>query len=128
MSMANVKRGEAAAILDGKPHTLCLTLGALAELETALGGEDILAIARRFEAGRITAREAIAVIGAGLRGAGHDISDKDVERMQVENGVPGYLSLVVRLLQAAFGIDETDVARGDHIRAGEDNAPFPGGA
>lgn len=128
MSMANVKRGEIAAILDGKAHTLCLTLGALAELEAALGGEDILSIARRFEAGGITAREAIAVIGAGLRGAGHDIPDKDVARMKVEGGVPGYLSLVVRLLQAAFGIDETDVARGDHIRVGEDNPPFPGGA
>ena len=31
--MANRYRGEIDARLDGKPHTLCLTLGALAELE-----------------------------------------------------------------------------------------------
>lgn len=128
MSMANVKRGEVAAILDGKAYTLCLTLGALAELEAALGGEDILAIARRFEAGRITAREAIAVIGAGLRGAGHDMTDNEVARLQVEGGVPGYLSLVVRLLQAAFGVNEASVSAGGSDPSAEDNAPFPGGA
>lgn len=124
MSMANLHRGEISANLDGKPYTLCLTLGALAELEEQLGGEDILALAQRFESGRITAREAMCVIGAGLRGAGNDISDDAVGRMQVDGGVPGYLSLVIHLLQAAFGADE---APGMREGSGESPAPFPGG-
>ena len=33
--MANAHRGEIEATLGGKPYTLCLTLGALAELEHA---------------------------------------------------------------------------------------------
>ena len=128
--MANVKRGEVAAVLDGRAYTLCLTLGALAELEAALEGDDILAIARRFEGGRITAREAIAVIGAGLRGAGHEIDDADAARMRVDGGVPGYLSLVVNLLQAAFGLSESDALTAEHEPAQEADcsAPFPGGA
>jgi Phage tail tube protein, GTA-gp10 len=125
--MANAHRGEISALLDGRRHTLCLTLGALAELEERLGGEDILALARRFESGRITAREAICVIGAGLRGAGLDITDEAVGRMQAEGGVPGYLALVVELLQAAFGVEEIpDTAdKGGHA---QNPVPFPGGA
>ena len=39
-----------------QPFRLCLTLGALAELEAAFGDEDMLALATRFEKGRISAR------------------------------------------------------------------------
>ncbi len=47
--MANARRGEIEAYLDGKTWKLCLTLGALAELEAAFGDEDMLALAQRFE-------------------------------------------------------------------------------
>lgn len=124
--MANPYRGEISANLDGKPYTLCLTLGALAELEERLGGEDILALAQRFESGRITAREAICVIGSGLRGAGNDISDHQVAGMRVEGGVPGYLALVIGLLQAAFGAEaQSDGAPKE--KGAASNTPFPGG-
>jgi len=36
--MANTQRGEISAVFDGEERTLCLTLGALAELEGRLGG------------------------------------------------------------------------------------------
>ena len=54
--MVNRHRGEIEAILDGKSYRLCLTLGALAELEHAFGEDDMLAVAERFEAGRIAAK------------------------------------------------------------------------
>ena len=43
-SMANRHRGEI-AVLDGRERTLCLTLGALAELEASFGAEDLVALA-----------------------------------------------------------------------------------
>jgi hypothetical protein len=46
--MANRRRGEIDAELSGRTYRLCLTLGALAELEDAYG-EDLLTIAERFE-------------------------------------------------------------------------------
>ncbi len=101
--MANRHRGEIVAKLDGKPYRLCLTLGALAELEAAFGDEDMVGIATRFETGRISARDAQRVIGAGLRGAGYDVSDEDVAAMQVEGGAAGYVDVVARLLSATFG-------------------------
>lgn len=104
--MANKYRGEIDAILDGKPYRLCLTLGALAELETAFGHEDMLALAQRFETGRIGARDATRIIGAGLRGAGHAIADEAVADMQVEGGAVGFVAIVAELLAATFGGDD----------------------
>ena len=125
--MSNRHRGEITARLDGRDYTLCLTLGALAELEARLEGEDILALAQRFESGRITAREAICVIGAGLRGAGNDINDEAVANMQADGGVPGYLALVVNLLQAAFGVEVNSADGAGQENQGAVNSPFPGG-
>ncbi|KAB7741601.1 gene transfer agent family protein [Parvibaculum sedimenti] len=103
--MVNRHRGEIAAMLGGERRTLVLTLGALAELEDAFGGEDMLALASRFETGRISARDAIRVIGAGLRGAGETVSDENVMHMNVEGGAAGYIAVVADLLTATFGGD-----------------------
>ena len=101
--MANAHRGEIDAELGGKTYRLCLTLGALAELEGAYGGEDLLALAQRFEQGRIGAGDAIRVIGAGLRGGGHEVSDAEVAALTAEGGAAGFLRIVVKLLAATFG-------------------------
>ncbi|WP_374332992.1 gene transfer agent family protein [Aestuariivirga sp.] len=100
--MANAHRGEIEAELSGRRYVLCLTLGALAELEHAYGGEDLVAIAQRFEAGRIGASDALRVIAAGLRGGGTAITDDEVAAMTAEGGAQGFLSIVVRLLRATF--------------------------
>jgi hypothetical protein len=101
--MANRHRGEIEATLDGERYALCLTLGALAALEDALEVADLAALCDRFEAGRLSARDAIAVIGAGLRGAGNDIGDEAVAAMRVEGGAAGYVAVVAELLKATFG-------------------------
>jgi hypothetical protein len=101
--MANPHRGEIEARLDGRSYTLCLTLGALAELEHAFGNEDMLALAERFQSGRISARDAQRILGAGLRGAGHDLPDEAVARMRAEGGAAGFVDIVARLLNATFG-------------------------
>lgn len=101
--MVNRHRGEIEAVLDGKPRRLCLTLGALAELEDAFGADDMLALAERFEAGRLSASDAIRVIGAGLRGGGLDLADTQVAAMQADGGASGFVDVVARLLTATFG-------------------------
>jgi hypothetical protein len=101
--MPNPHRGEIEACLDGQPFRLCLTLGALAELEHAFGGTDMLGLAERFQSGRLKALDAQKIIGAGLRGAGHEILDEAVGRMQAEGGAAGFVDIVARLLGATFG-------------------------
>lgn len=107
---ANARRGEVAATLDGKEFKLCLTLGALAELETALGAGDLVALGERFSSGRLSARDMIAVIAAGLRGAGHQFSDSDVSAMRVNGGLEAYARIVAGLLLATFGGTESSVS------------------
>lgn len=98
----NPRRGEIQAFLDGESHRLCLTLGALAELEHALGESDMLAVAERFATGRVKASDAIRLIGAGLRAGGLDIADERVARMRVDGGAVGFVDIVARLLAATF--------------------------
>ena len=103
--MTNHHRGEIEARLDGAAYRLCLTLGALAELEAAFGAEDMLALAGRFSGGRIAARDAIRIIGAGLRCCGHMIDDAAVGDLRADGGAAGYVDIVARLLRATFGGD-----------------------
>lgn len=121
--MANKHRGEVEARLDGRSFKLCLTLGALAELEAAFGEEDMLALATRFERGRMSARDAVRIIGAGLRGAGNDVSDESVAAMQAERGAAGFVEIVARLLAATFGGGEAGAGSAPEERAA---GPFPG--
>ena len=101
--MPNPYRGEIQACLDGKTFRLCLTLGALAELEQSFGDTDMLGLAERFQSGRLKALDAQRIIGAGLRGAGHEVLDEAVGRMQAEGGAAGFVDIVARLLGATFG-------------------------
>lgn len=103
--MANRYRGEIAAEIGGARRTLVLTLGALAELETALGADDLIALSERFASGRLKARDLIAVIGAGLRGGGLPVSDDEVGRMPVTDGAAGYVRIAAELIAATFGGD-----------------------
>ena len=100
--LSNHHRGEVEGILDDKPYNLCLTLGALAELESVFGDENMMALAQRFEGGKLSARDCVRIIGAGLRGAGYDLDDATVARMQTPNGIPGFIDIVARLLIATF--------------------------
>lgn len=101
--MANKYRGEIEAQLDGRIYKLCLTLGALAELESSLDQADLVGLAERFEAKRLSARDILRIIACGLRGGGHDVSDEDVSRMKASEGLPGYVRIAADLLAATFG-------------------------
>lgn len=101
--MPNLHRGEIEALLDGEPRTLCLTLGALAELEARLQAGDLMGLAERFGTGRISARDLTAILGAGLRGGGNALSDDDIARMSIEGGLKGAAEIAALLLRATFG-------------------------
>ena len=105
--MANARRGEIDAIIDGRPHILCLTLGALAELESAFGASDLAALSERFAEGRLSARDLIRIVGAGLRGAGLAVRDDEVATMRADGGAIGFARIAARLLQVTFGDEQT---------------------
>ena len=101
--MANIQRGEISALIEGEERILCLTLGALAELEARLMAGDLVGLSERFASGRVSARDLTAIIGAGLRGGGNDVSDDDLARMAIEGGLRGAAEIAAKLLRATFG-------------------------
>jgi len=106
--MFNTLRGEIEAELDGRPWTLCLTLGSLAMLENALEVSSLNELSEKFSSGKMKASELTQIIYAGLMGGGHSVTFEEVADMRVQGGISGYVDITTRLLQATFssGDDE----------------------
>ena len=69
------------------------------------------ALAERLGQGRMSARDAILILTAGLRAAGHDLTEDAVSRMQADGAAAGFVTIVARLLAATFA-DGDDVLSG----------------
>jgi len=48
-----------------------------------------------------------AILGAGLRGGGNDLTDEQVLGMQCDEGVVGFARIVAELLAVTFGEPES---------------------
>jgi hypothetical protein len=111
--MPNRHRGEIEAAIGGSRRRLVLTLGALAELEDAFAAEDLVALAQRFESGRLKARDLVRIIAAGLRGAGESVTDEEVARMAADGAAAGYVAIAAELIAATFGGDPPPLPRAE---------------
>lgn len=78
----NGARGEAVAVLAGEERRLCLTLGALAEIETALGVSGVADLAERMRT--LSARDLMAVLAALLRGGGECALAGELDRAAID--------------------------------------------
>ena len=76
--MVNTARGEVALQIDGERYVLCLTLGALAEIEALFDG----AVETRLKT--LGARDLLAVLLALLRGGGHAISEAELRASRLD--------------------------------------------
>ena len=117
--MANRHRGErfGGAVLDGRERTLCLTLGALAELEAALRGATTW-WRWRGASRRANFRRAISanIIGCGLRGAG-EAGERRRGRGDAGGGRRGgFARIAAELIRVTFGA-------GGEEREGENPPP-----
>ncbi|MFN3953153.1 MAG: gene transfer agent family protein [Pararhodobacter sp.] len=106
--MANVWAGEVVLVIDGERHVLKLTLGALAELEGALRADTLVALAERFEAGRFSARDVLALLLAGLRGGGWQGQAEDLAHAEIEGGPVAAARAAAQLLARAFALPGDD--------------------
>ena len=98
----NPHRGEVAVTLDGQRHVARLTLGALAALEADLGEDSLIGVIGRFESGRFSSRDVIAVLVAGLRGGGWKGAAPDLMVVEVEGGPVGAARVAAELIARAF--------------------------
>jgi hypothetical protein len=101
--MTNRRRGETAVALGAESYTLCLTLGALAELEHAFGVADLAALGERFAGGRLSARHLLTLLAVALRGGGHALTDEEVAALPLDGGIETLAGALGDCLAAAFG-------------------------
>ncbi|MBC7138719.1 MAG: gene transfer agent family protein [Defluviimonas sp.] len=106
--MANPWAGEVAVRLDGTRHVARLTLGALAELETALAEDSLIALVERFEGGRFSSRDVLALLVAGLRGGGWEGSAADLRTVEIGGGPVEAARVAAELLARAFALPQAD--------------------
>ncbi len=90
--------------LDGERHVLKLTLGALAELEESLKSGTLIDLVERFEAGRFSTRDVVALIVAGLRGGGWQGRAEDLVSAEIAGGPVEAARVAARLLARAFTV------------------------
>ncbi len=104
--MPNHHRGEIDCIIGGRRLRLCLTLGALAEIEASFGAEGLAGLGERLASGRIAMRDVIGILGAAARGAGEDISDETLRALPLGRALPDIVAAVATLLQLAFTAED----------------------
>ncbi len=75
----NPQRGDVALEIEGEERRLCLTLGALAEIEAGLGCQSMKDLTARLKA--LSARDMMVVLAALLRGGGEDELAKRVAEL-----------------------------------------------
>jgi hypothetical protein len=102
--MVNPYTGEVALIVDGERHRLKLTLGALAELEQSLGVGSLVELVERYEGGRFSARDVLALILAGLRGGGWTGDANALAAAEIEGGAVEAARVAAQLLARAFAM------------------------
>ena len=79
-----------------------LSLGALAELEARLEATSLLGLAEKFESGGVSASELIALLAAGIRGAGGTINEDELASAEIEGGAVGAMRAGLTLLSRTF--------------------------
>lgn len=104
--MGNPWTGEVEVTVNGEVFVAKLTLGALAELEAALGAETLVGLVQRFEAGAVSSRDVLALVVAGLRGGGWRGTAADLLSAEIGGGAVGAARLAAELLARAFGARE----------------------
>ncbi|MCT8329224.1 gene transfer agent family protein [Albidovulum sediminis] len=104
--MANPWAGEVEIAVNGERHVAKLTLGALAELEAALGAGSLVELAERFESGRYASRDVLLLVVAGLRGGGWRGTADDLMTAEIAGGPVGAARAAAELLARAFAAPE----------------------
>ncbi|WP_299748388.1 gene transfer agent family protein [uncultured Tateyamaria sp.] len=104
--MTNPWRGEVTLVIDGQPQVMRLTLGALAGLEAVLAEPSLVALVERFEQGRFSSTDVLAVLKAGLAGGSCAFDADHLDHADIAGGPMGAARAAAELIARAFVVPE----------------------
>ena len=81
--MVNKRRGEIPITIGDTDYVMCMDLGAMAEIEEGLDIDSSSDLATYFDSRKVKVRDLIVLLGALLRGGGHDITDDEIKRFDL---------------------------------------------
>ena len=81
-ALSNAARGETTLQVDGRPLILCLTLGALARLETAFDVTTMAALEARLR--NLSGRDLLVVVSALIMGDGQSLTPDDLAKAHID--------------------------------------------
>lgn len=94
----NRARGEVLLTIDGRECRLCVTLGALAELEAAFDVISLIQLSERLA--QLTAADLIVVLAALVAGGGETMSSAELAAAHIDPRAAA--NAVAQAFQAAF--------------------------
>jgi hypothetical protein len=97
MSLPNQTRGEVALVIDGAPRMLCVTLGALAQLEAAFDVASFTQLGERLE--HLNAHDLLIVLSALMDTEGLSVAELASARIDAKEAA----SAVADAFRLAFG-------------------------
>ena len=78
----NGARGEVSLDVAGQKRVLCLTLGALAEIESAFGCSSLADLQARMR--RLSAAELLQLVSVLMKGGGERVEPGEVEQLNIQ--------------------------------------------
>lgn len=124
--MVNRHRGEMTVEINGQKETLCLTLGALAELEDRYKGKNILTLIDEFATSGLGATDVFNILQVGLIGAGSTMPAEGLNVARFEGGFAGAARTAAALLKISFGLADAETAVQTTCEVADEPHPFPG--
>ena len=93
---ATTPRGETCLTINGQPHRLCLTLGALAQIETTLGAANLSALQDRLKDPSL--KDILLILHALLGGGGAALTLDMLKSSDID------IAEAIRAIAAAFKV------------------------
>ena len=100
--MANAIRGEIESDLFGEPLVFCLTLGALAEIETHFHAESLAQLLARFSKGDLSSKDVLVILSAAARRQNDAKNISGFAHSPLNGGLERAVTLVSDLFAACF--------------------------
>jgi hypothetical protein len=113
--MTNTARGETSFLAAGEKFVMRLTLGALAEIESAFNVASLSDLATRLKS--FATSDIATVAAALLRAGGHDVTANDVLKLPVD------LATIVQAVADVFALVNREASAASPLAGGGKGSP-----